>query len=127
MPNRFGCRQIRLRHPHLFQLHGIRDADMANVQSILGKLQHIISQIEDELPIIVGNNKRYILSSLELIRREYGQLDDAQSVGDIIGIRFYLRSIADMPKGIIDIGASWDGVLAITKELINEAAMRSLR
>lgn len=50
--------------------------------------------------------QRYVRSSADLINREYSKLAQAIALDDNFAIKWALRSIADMMKGLIDIGSN---------------------
>lgn len=54
----------------------------------------------------MDDRQRYIRSSADLIDREYDKLAEAFTLDDTIAIAWALRSIADMMKGLIDIGSN---------------------
>lgn len=54
---------------------------------------------------LIGVQQRYVRSSADLIDREYDRLTQAITLDDNVAIAGALRSIADIMKGLIDIGS----------------------
>lgn len=54
-----------------------------------------------------GDERRYTESTAALLRRERAKLAIAIQRNDAAHVLWALRSIADMRKGLIDIGSAW--------------------
>lgn len=77
--------------------------DAITVSKDLDRLAKSVRMVEMQAES--DDQRRYLASSAELIEREHGKLAHAIASDDEVAIAWALRSIADMMKGLIDIGS----------------------
>ena len=86
-----------------------------------GEIETILGRLRD------ADDRRYTNGSLELIRRERNKLSRAIEVEDAESIKYALRSVLGMTKGVLDIGASWISDTSIAKQRFDEAMAEARR
>jgi hypothetical protein len=75
----------------------------ASISERLGGLSAAIRVIG--MQVDADDERRFILSSADLIEREHDKLARGIAADDDMAVAWALRSVADMMKGLIDIGS----------------------